>query len=278
MLMSTLLSTSITDELVTPFVSFVPRLITAIVFLVIGLIVVKIITKALGKALEAAKFDALGEKTGLSDSLERFGMGRAITPLVVGLLKFFLILFIVVIAVGVLGVKSLEEPINQLVLFIPRAIIAMVIIALGVVAAGSVRKVVDRLGDQLGIKGPLGVLAEVVIVAVFVIVGATLAGIPTSIFLLLLAIVLGGIALTAAIAFGFGSRDVARQITSGRYISDHLAQGQTISVGDVSGEVIRLETTATVIRTTDGRVLRVPNSKLMDEVVTFPDDPADNAV
>lgn len=271
MTLSPVVLTSITDELVTPFASFVPRLVSAAAILVIGLIVVRLVARALHKGFEAAKLDGLGERTGLSDTLERVGLGRSITPLVVGTLKFFLTLFVVVVAVGVLGVQSLEEPINQLVLFIPRALVALVIIGLGIAAAGSVRKVVDRLGDQLGIKGPLGTLAEVVVIAVFVIVGASLAGIPTSIFLLLLAVLLGGAALTAALAFGFGSRDVARQITSGRYIGDDITAGQTISVGDITGEVVRMETTATIVRAADGRLLRVPNSRFMDEVVTLPD-------
>jgi small-conductance mechanosensitive channel len=274
MTLSPVVLTSITDELVNPFASFVPRLVSAIVVLIVGLILVRFIARALRSAFETAKLDALGERTGFADSLERIGLGRAVTPLVVGTLKFFLTLFVVVIAVGVLGVSSLEEPINQLVLFIPRAIVALVIIGLGVAAAGSVRKVVDRLGDQLGIKGPLGTLAEIVVIAVFVLVGAGLAGIPTSIFLLLLAVLLGGIALTAALAFGFGSREVARQITSGRYIGDDISAGQTISVGDISGEVVRMETTAIILRASDGRIMRVPNSRLVDEVVTFPDDPS----
>ena len=201
------------------------------------------------------------------------GLGRAVTPPVVGTLKFFLTLLVVVVAVGILGVRSLEEPINELVLFLPKALVALAIIALGVAAAGSVRRVVERLSGQLGIRGPLGTLAEVVVIAVFVLVGAGLAGIPTSIFLLLVAVLLGGLALTAALAFGFGGRDVARQITSGRYIGDDVTVGQTISVGEVTGEVLRMETTAVILRAPDGRILRVPNSRLMDEVVTFPAEP-----
>ena len=266
--------TSITDELVTPFAEFVPRLIAAVVILAVGLIAVRLIARALRTGFEAAKLDALGERTGLADSLERVGLGRSATPLVVGILKFFLTLFVIVIAVGVLGVESLGEPINQLVLFLPRAIVALVIIGLGVTAAGAVRRVVDRLGEQLGIGGPLGTLAEIVVIAVFVLVGAGLAGIPTSVFLLLLAVLLGGVALTAALAFGFGSREVARQITSGRYIGEDIAPGQTITVGEVTGEVVRLETTAAILRSPDGRIVRVPNSRLMDEVVTFPEDPS----
>lgn len=264
---------SITDEIVTPFAGFVPRLVSAVIVLIVGLILVRLITRAARSGLEAARLDALGERTGVADSLERVGLGRAVTPPVVGTLRFFLTLLVVVIAVGILGVRSLEEPINQLVLFIPRALVALVIIALGVAAAGSVRRVVDRLSGQLGIRGPLGTLAEVVVIAVFVLVGAGLAGIPTSIFLLLLAVLLGGLALTAALAFGFGGRDIARQITSGRYIGDDLSAGQTITVGEVTGEIVRMETTAVILRAPDGRILRVPNSRLVDEVVTFPADP-----
>jgi small-conductance mechanosensitive channel len=44
--------------------------------------------------------------------------------------------------------------------------------------------------------------------------------------------------------------------------------GDTIRVGDLSGQIVIIDTDATVIRTTDGRV-RVPNHMLLESVVTI---------
>jgi len=50
--------------------------------------------------------------------------------------------------------------------------------------------------------------------------------------------------------------------------------GQTIGLGDVRGEIVALQSAATVLRTEDGRlVVRVPNHLLLESMVVV-DDPA----
>lgn len=49
--------------------------------------------------------------------------------------------------------------------------------------------------------------------------------------------------------------------------------GQTIGLGDVRGEIVALQSAATVLRTEDGRLVRVPNHLLLESMVVV-DDPA----
>ncbi len=84
----------------------------------------------------------------------------------------------------------------------------------------------------------------------------------------MLGIVLAAVAATFAIAFGLGGREVARALNAGRFVRASFAVGETISVGDLRGQIVGIETDATVIRTADGRV-RVPNNMLVESVVTI---------
>ena len=152
-----------------------------------------------------AKIDQMGEKVGLGDRLARVGLGRSVSTLIAGIVRVFLSLFVIVIAVGLLGVETLEEPINEFILFLPRLLVAIAVVFLGVVIAGYVGDWVNRLTGQMGIEGPLGTLAGALVVAVFVVVAAAQAGIPTSLFIVLIAILAGAAALTVALPSASGA-------------------------------------------------------------------------
>ena len=118
-------------------------------------------------------------------------------------------------------------------LFLPQLLAAVALLVLGVVIGRFARERVERMSGQMDLQGPLGLISELVIVVVFALIALGQLGIPTGLFLLLTAIVSGGAALTAALAFGLGSRDVGRQRSAGRYVSAAFRVGQTISVGEV---------------------------------------------
>ncbi len=84
------------------------------------------------------------------------------------------------------------------------------------------------------------------------------------------ALVLGGavVAGTFTLAFGLGSRDVARALSAGRYLRHDYRVGQDIAVGDVRGRITRIHSTTTTVDAGDGRSVRIPNHLLIASVVT----------
>jgi len=72
---------------------------------------------------------------------------------------------------------------------------------------------------------------------------------------------------TVALAFGLGGRDVARELSAGRFLRTAYSEGQVISVGEVRGEIVAMETAMTVLRTSAGETVRVPNNMLLNSVV-----------
>lgn len=250
-------------------IDFVPRLIGAVALLVIGLIVVRLLARLLRRTLARARLDEFGERSGLHDSLARVGFERSVSGFLAALVRVFLGLLVIIVAIGLLGVTSLEEPISEFILFLPRLIVAVAIVLVGVVIAGYVGRWITRLAAQLGVPGPLGVLAEVLVIAIFAIVAFAQAGIPTSIFVVLLAIVLGAAALTVALAFGLGGRPAAGEISAGRYLGERFTPGVRIRVGDMSGVIEALDSAAVMVRADSGDLVRVPNSILLTSPVTF---------
>nr|MBA2331438.1 mechanosensitive ion channel [Actinomycetota bacterium] len=91
---------------------------------------------------------------------------------------------------------------------------------------------------------------------------------PTAILTGLVALIIVAIGATFALAFGLGGRDVARQLSAGRYIGNAYRVGDRIQVAGFSGRIKRIESAATVLEGGDGQSIRIPNQMLLESVVT----------
>jgi small-conductance mechanosensitive channel len=92
------------------------------------------------------------------------------------------------------------------------------------------------------------------------------AGVATGPLTALALLLLGAVAVTLAVAFGLGSREVARSLSSGRYVRADFEVGQTIRIDDLRGTIVRMDGAATTLRSGQDTV-RVPNHLLVERVV-----------
>jgi small-conductance mechanosensitive channel len=154
----------------------------------------------------------------------------------------------------------------------------------GAVVAGMARRRTDRLTYQLDFPVPLGQIAQIAVLGIFVIIAAAEIGISTTVLLVLIGVMLAAVSGTFTLAFGLGSREVARALSAGRYLRHDYHVGQEIAFAEVRGRITRIQSTSTMldagegqrIRGTsmlldagDGRSIRVPNHLLIDSIVTI---------
>lgn len=246
---------------------FLPRLGGALAVLVLGIIAARLLAKAVGRVLSGAGLDRLAARWGADDALRRVGISGGPSAAVAALTRLVVLFLVVIVAVSVLGMPALNDAITQAILFLPRFLVAMAILAAGVLVSGALRERVDAVCDQMNVSGPMGLAVQSLVLLVAVIVAASMVGIPTLFLILLATTVFAGAALTAALAFGLGSRGVVDHFTAGRYVGEHLAVGDHVRVGDAAGTVRSLDAAAVVLDAGDGRTLRVPNRALLDQVV-----------
>ena len=187
-------------------------------------------------------------------------MGRAV--------RITLSVVVLVASLSLLGLAALTASLNEAVLFLPRLFVAVALVLVGFVVADFVGDRVDRLADQMALGAPLGSVARVLVLALVTLTALAQLSVPTAILSALVGIVLVAGAFTLALAFGLGSRDVARELSAGRYVGASFEIGQVISVDRIRGEIVALESAATVVRTDTGETVRVPNHLLLESVVT----------
>lgn len=255
--------------------SFLPRFVGALILLVIGLLVAKLIGVILRRALEAADLDDASARLGVDGHLARAGLPPSLSRVLGAAARIALSLVVIFAALSLLGLEFLSESLNAAVLAIPNVLIAAALVLVGLVLGGIARQRVERLTFQLDLPVSLGQVAQVLVVAIFAITAAAQIAVSTAILLLLVAIVLAGAVGMLAIAFGLGGQGVARELSAGRHARGVFAVGEEISVADVRGTVVAVETMATVLATGDGETVRIPNRLLVESVVRVhaADDP-----
>ena len=263
------LATSILGQAGQALGAFLPRLGGALALLLIGLLITRLLARLLRRALQAAGVDRLADRGGVTPVLQASGLGASLADLIARVIRIFLAIIVVFAALSLLGLQFLSASLNQAILALPRLFIAATLVLAGIVVAGAVLRRADRLTYQLDFPVPLGQLSQVAVLAVFIIIAAAELGISTTLLIVLIGVLLAAVSGTFTLAFGFGSREVARALSAGRYLRHDYRVGQEIAFGNVRGRITRIHSTSTMLDTGDGSSIRVPNQLLMDSIVTI---------
>src|ERR671913_1985292 len=195
------------------FFAFVPQLIGAIVILIVGYVVAKILQAVVARVLKAVGFDGWMEKGGIKQFFDR-AQTRETPATVLGKLVFWLVFIIAItMAADALGIRQVSQVLAQLVAYIPSIIAAILILVLAALLANFLAGVVrGATGSDL-----LSNIARYAIVVYAAFAAITELGIAVELTAPTFLIVLGAVALAAAIAFGFGAQGVARDMVEKAY-------------------------------------------------------------
>ena len=193
--------------------SFLPQLVGAIVILIIGYIVAKILQAIVGRVLQSIGFDGWMEKGGIKQFFDR--AQTSYTPAsILGRLVFWLVFIVALtMAADALGIPQVSAVLGQLIAFIPSIIAAILILILAALLANFISGIVRGATGS----GLLASVARYAIIVYAVFAALTELGIAVQLTANTFLILLGGVALAAAIAFGLGGREVASDILQKAY-------------------------------------------------------------
>lgn len=248
---------------------FAPRLLGAVVVLGAAFILALLLQRLSANLLTRLGLDDLFERTGASESLWSLGYGGGPSRLL-GLVLFWAV--VVVGAAGslsVLGLSSLQQTVEGVASLSGQALLALVILIAGLMAAGRLSQLVAEGADRIGLRGANAFRRSVFwfVVAVSGLLAAGQLGFETSALLLIAAAVLATLGLTIALALGPGLVPLSGNIAAGRYVSEDLSTGDEVLVEGVEGTVEELGHASVTLRSTDGYLYRIPNRTILEGVV-----------
>ncbi|MEV8320837.1 hypothetical protein AB0Q95_42470 [Streptomyces sp. NPDC059900] len=159
--------------------TFVPKLIGFLVVLAIGWFVSKMIAKLLDRVLRKVGSEKLAERAGASRMLanSKYDM----TGIVCKVVYYALLLITLQLGFGVFGSNPVSSMLNSIVGWIPRGIVAIVLMVVAMAVANVVRDIVTSALSSMSYGKTIGTIAWTFIVALGVIAALGQAGIATTV-------------------------------------------------------------------------------------------------
>lgn len=246
------------------FASALPGIIGAIVLLIVGYFIAKIIARIVRKALQMAKVDVLADKLQEVELVSKSNIKIVPSGIISKVVYYMVFLAFVVAAAGALGVEEISTLINQLVAYIPKLLVAAVILAIGLWFANFIKDILKTALDSMGVSGS-GIISNIVFYFLFINIALSAlgqAGIDMSFLNNNLTMILGGIVLAFAIGYGFASRDVMANLLGGLYSRNKFQKGDVISVNGTKGQVVDVDATSLTLQSESNTRVVVPFGQL----------------
>jgi hypothetical protein len=202
------------QQLLSEILVKLPSILAALLLLLIGMVVGKIARAAAEKFFKFVHMDEYAEKVKVNELLARLGFGHS-PAFVIGFLVYWLIILVFLVsAANAVQLTVVSQLLERFVLFVPKLIGAVLVIAAGLLFGHFFGEVVLNAATANKLDGAVAFSKTVrVVVVVFAgVMALEQIDIDTSIITSSIQIILGTIGLGLAIAFGIGGKDVAAEI------------------------------------------------------------------
>jgi hypothetical protein len=193
-------------------VSVLPHVLAGLLVFFIGLVLSAIVNRVATRLLRASRVDRLASRLGLSLSLEMIGITSTVR-LLARALQWLIVFLASILALYSLDARLASDLAERFFLYLPHLVVALVILALGVILARFLSRSVLISAVNSEIQGAR-LLAALTRAAVMVVAGAIAfehLGVGRTTVLTAFAILFGGATLAAAIAVGLGSQELVRR-------------------------------------------------------------------
>ncbi|HIA02894.1 MAG TPA: hypothetical protein EYN06_04155 [Myxococcales bacterium] len=210
-----------------------PKLLGAVVILVVGWLIAKLVKAGLVKFLKMVKLDTVAEKAGIDRFLARGNIQNGSTE-VLGVLVYWMLLFLtLLIAAKTLGLTDAQALVGDVLSFIPKVILAVVILIVGLSFSGFVADVVQTgaVNAQVREARMLSNLSRWSIVILVAIMALNQVDIDTNFMSQAFLILFAALCLAMALAFGLGCRDLAGRVAQQWWDRE---QAETKALADAS--------------------------------------------
>jgi len=210
------------------FLTGIPKIIGFLVILVIGWLVASALAGVVAAVLRGIRFNDLAQRSGFAGFVRNMGVQTDSSGAIATVTKWFVRLITLTVAFDALGLPAVSQVLQQLLLWLPNLVVALVILVIGGLAANALSSLVRGATRQGGLGNP-DLLANIARIAVWgfaIVVAVNQIGIATTLVNTLFMGFVGALALALGLAFGLGGRDTASRIVSGWYESGKKAAPQ----------------------------------------------------
>jgi len=198
-------------EMLTKIMAYLPTLLGALIILIVGWIVAKAIKRMVDWLLKAVRFDTLADKAGISEILRKGDLKISAREVVSGIVYWLVVIMVLVMAVDALGLPKASDVLASLFAYVPKVIAALLVLVVAMFLASFVSGIVHTAAGNANLPKPeiFAGISRWAIIIFAVTISLEQLGIAPLLVTATFNIILGGICLALALAFGLGGKDAA---------------------------------------------------------------------
>ncbi|MGA2093089.1 MAG: hypothetical protein ABSH16_06745 [Sedimentisphaerales bacterium] len=198
-------------QMLTKILDYLPILLGALIILIVGWIVAKAIRRVVDWLLKAVRFDAMADKTGISEVLRKGDLRITASQVVSGLVYWLIIIMVLVMTVEALGLPRASDVLASLFAYVPKVIAALLVLVVAMFLASFVSGIVRTAAGNANLPRPelIAGISQWAIIIFAVTIAMEELGIAPLLVGTAFNIILGGVVLALALAFGLGGKDAA---------------------------------------------------------------------
>ncbi len=200
------------NKFVGKVITFLPNLLAMITILIFGFLAAWLLKIFLLRFLKAIQFDRISERWGLARILSEGGITYSPSNLLCRFLYWVIVLVTLILGVNALEVEATQNLIIRFFNYLPHLFAALFILLLGYLIAIFLSQA--ALIAAVNARVESGRLLSKTVRWLIIILSLTMAlyhlGIAEKVIVAAFSIILSGIVLALAIAFGWGGRELAK--------------------------------------------------------------------
>ncbi|PKL47876.1 MAG: hypothetical protein CVV39_05145 [Planctomycetes bacterium HGW-Planctomycetes-1] len=198
-------------QMLTRILNYLPVLLGALVILIVGWIVAKAIRRLVNWLLKTVRFDVLADKAGISEILKKGDLKISAGELISSIVYWLIIIMVLVMTVDALGLPKSSDILSGLFAYVPKVIAALLVLIVAMFLASFVSGIVRTAAANANLPKPemLANISRWAIVIFAVTISLEQLGIAPLLVTGAFNIILGGVILALALAFGLGGKEAA---------------------------------------------------------------------
>lgn len=190
------------NDAVGAIIAFLPKFVLFLVILLIGWLVAKALRKIVEVVLGRVGFDHAVERGGVGRALERSKYDA--TGLIAALVYYAVLLIALQFAFGVFGPNPVSDLLAAIVGWLPRAVVAIVIVVVAAAIANVLRDLVGSALSALSYGQFIAKIVQIFVIALGVIAALNQIGVATAVTTPVLIAVLATVAGVIIVGLGGG--------------------------------------------------------------------------
>lgn len=251
-----------------------PQILKGIAFIITAFLLYTIVMWIVKRLLKVSKIEKLNHMLDQTDVLRGSNIKINLSNLIIGLVKFILILIILIVGADFLKLSIVSAQIGKLLEYLPKFLIGVLIFVFGVYLASQVKKMINSLIKSIDAGGAKAI-SSVAFYLIFIFVSITALnqiGVNTEIISDNLTYLIGAALIAITLAIGLGSRDIVYRLILGFYTKKNLEIGMKIQIDDQTGIIESIDNICLVLKTENDKIV-YPIKKITNTQVRILEKP-----